>query len=150
MINHAHKPRSCQLFLVNDSLVVRRDDFLSNGLRVGNTEDVEILSLASSQDNVEVGEAILRALSQVEVIASLPERRSDYVPPYILATGFHKFEEFEALCCSCGCIESQNSILLFPAIYEPIRKGFRHDRSNQILSVLDPATIGRNAMMLLV
>jgi hypothetical protein len=152
MINPTSRPKSCQVFLVHNKLVVRRDDFLNTGLRVGNTEEAEILSLSSdrnSQDDFKVGKAILRAFDQVKVITSLPERRPDYVPPYILATNFVNFEEFETFCSSCGCVQSQDYVLLFPTIYEPIHKGFRHDRSNQVTSALDPVVLGHIALTVL-
>ena len=152
MINPMHKPRSCRLFLVRDKLVILRDDFLSGGLRVGNTEEAEILSLSfgqTSQDEIKVGEAILQAFDQVEVIASMPERTPGYIPPYILATNHRNFKDFGATCSSCGCIESQDHVLLFPITYEPARRKFQQDRSNQVSSVLDPVVLGRTALTLL-
>lgn len=150
------RPRSCQLFLAQEKLVVLRDDFLTGGLRIGSNDEAEVLLLTSGQNNQDkvqndasTGEAILRAFSKVNVITSLPERAPDYVPPYVIATGFHNFEAFGAFCPSCGCIEGQDGVLIFSITYEPIQKELRQDRSRQVSSVLDPVVLGRNALTML-
>jgi hypothetical protein len=152
MINPMHKPRSCHLFRAQHQLVILRDDFLSSGLRVGNTEAAEVLSLASDQqgqDDTRVGEAVLRAFSRVELLASPPERNSGYIPSYVSATGFASIKSFEASCPACGCIESVDHILIFPMKYDPRRGCSQDDRSNQVSEILDPSAIGRTALMLL-
>jgi len=149
----SHKPRSCQLFLAHQKLVVLQDDFLNGELRVVNDEEAEVLSLSFAQngeDDVRVGEAILRAFARVEIITSLPERRSDYLPPYVIASGFNGVEAFAASCPTCGCIERGDQVIVFPTKYNRRQKGFRDDRTNQVFSEPDPATLGRNALTLLV
>jgi len=152
MTNSTSRLRSCRLLLVHNKLVVLRDDFLSDGLRVGNNEEAEILSLSydrNNQNDASIGEAILRAFSQARVIDSLLERTHDYVPPYVLATNFRKFEDFLTSCSSCGCIESQDHVFLFPTMYGPAQGQFQQDRSRQISSSYDPIVLGHTALELL-
>ena len=156
MLSPMLRPKSCQLFLAQEKLVVLRDDFLIGDLRVGNNDEAEVLVLTFGQSNqgsvqndASVGEAILRAFRKVILIASLPERAPDYVPSYVAATGFRDFEAFGDFCSSCGCIENQDKVLIFPITYEAVQKEFRQDRTRQVSSAIDPVVLGQNVLTML-